>query len=198
MKFSNRINQALIVAAEAHKHQTRKGTNIPYIIHPVAVALLISEYTTDEDVIIGALFHDILEDVPSTIYSEEQMRANFGERVTNLVKDVSEPKRPGLAENPWKKRKLAYIEHLQTKAGNDALAISAADKVHNMLSIIEDYSTQGEQLWHRFHAPKKDQLWFYQTVSGIIIEKLGTNALTSQLTGLTRQLRDIVARSCTK
>ena len=64
MKYSDRINQALIVAAKAHSGQTRKGTNIPYITHPVAVALLASDYTDDEDVIIGALFHDILEDVP--------------------------------------------------------------------------------------------------------------------------------------
>lgn len=198
MKFSQRINQALIVAAEAHKHQTRKGTNIPYIIHPVAVALLVSEYADEEDVIIGALFHDILEDVPSAIYSEEQMRTDFGDRVTSLVKDVSEPKHPGQVETPWKQRKLAYISHLQTKAENDALAISAADKIHNMLSIVDDYTDQGERLWQRFSAPKEEQLWFYQAVTDTIVEKMGVNTLTSQLAELVRQLHDIIESRTTE
>jgi len=56
MLYSERINQALVIATKAHDGQTRKGTDIPYITHPVAVALLASEYTDDEDVIIGDSF----------------------------------------------------------------------------------------------------------------------------------------------
>lgn len=192
MNFSERINQALIVAAKAHDGQTRKGTNIPYITHPVAVALLASEYTDDEDVIIGALFHDVLEDVSPDIYSEQQMRADFGDRVTNLVKAVSEDNRPDEPEKPWKERKVAYIEHLRQELDTGAVVISAADKTHNPLSIIQDYETCGDDLWSRFNAPKEEQLWYYQTVTGLVEEKLKSGMLVDRLIELTRLLGEIV------
>ena len=193
MKYSERINQALVVVAKAHDSQTRKGTDIPYISHPVAVALLASEHTDDEDVIIGALFHDVLEDVSPDIYSEQEMRADFGDRVTDLVKAVSEDKRPDEPEKPWKERKVAYIEHLRQEADTGAVVISAADKTHNLLSIIQDYQVHGDDLWSRFNAPKEEQLWYYQTVTGVIKEKLEPGVLIDRLIELTRQLGEIVA-----
>ena len=193
MKYSDRINQALIVAAKAHSGQTRKGTNIPYITHPVAVALLASDYTDDEDVIIGALFHDILEDVPPDIYSEEQMRADFGNRVADLVKAVSEDKRPDEPEKPWKERKIAYIDHLRETSDIGAVIISAADKAHNLASIIQDYREQGDDLWARFNAPKADQLWYYQTVTEVVSDTLEPGVLLNRLVALTQELYEIVS-----
>lgn len=193
MLYSERINQALVIATKAHDGQTRKGTDIPYITHPVAVAVIASEYTDDEDVIIGALFHDVLEDVSPDIYSEQQMRANFGDRVTDLVKAVSEDKRPDEPEKPWKERKVAYIEHLRQTTDIGAVIISAADKTHNLLSIIQDYEIYGDDLWNRFNASKEEQLWYYQTVTGVIKEKLEPGVLIDRLIELTRQLGEIVA-----
>lgn len=198
MNFSERINQALILAAKAHDGQTRKGTDIPYITHPVAVALLASEYTDDEDVIICALFHDVLEDVSPDIYSEQQMRVDFGNRVANLVKAVSEDKRPNAPEKPWKERKVAYIEHLRQETDTGAIVISAADKTHNLLSIIRDYETYGDDLWSRFNAPKEEQLWYYQAVTGVVEEKLEPGVLTDRLVELTRQLGEIITPTSVK
>ena len=192
MNFSERINQALIVAAKAHDGQTRKGTDIPYISHPVAVALLASEHTDDEDVIIGALFHDILEDVSPEVYSEARMKTDFGDRVANLVKAVSEDKRPDEPEKPWKERKTTYINHLRQETDTGAIVISAADKTHNLLSIIQDYQTHGDDLWSRFNAPKEGQLWYYQAVTGVVEEKLEPGVLTDRLVELTRQLGEII------
>ena len=198
MLYSERINQALVIATKAHGGQTRKGTDMPYITHPVAVALLASEYTNDEDVIIGALFHDVLEDVSPDIYSEQEMRADFGDRVTDLVKAVSEDKRPDEPEKPWKERKVAYIEHLRQEADTGAVVVSAADKTHNLLSIIQDYETYGDDLWSRFNAPKEEQLWYYQAVTGVVEEKLEPGVLIDRLTELTRQLGEIVTPTSVK
>ena len=51
--ISDKVNLALKVASKAHRNQTRKGTDIPYIAHPVAVAMIISEYTTDENTVVA-------------------------------------------------------------------------------------------------------------------------------------------------
>ena len=98
--ISKKVNLALKVASKAHRDQVRKGTDIPYISHPVAVALIIGEYTTDEDVIVAGILHDVLEDVRPSIYSEADMRGDFGDKITDIVKDVSEDKVAGEPEKP--------------------------------------------------------------------------------------------------
>lgn len=57
-----RHSKALALAARAHEGQVRKGTSIPDITHPVAVAALVAQYGGDEDQQIAALLHDVLED----------------------------------------------------------------------------------------------------------------------------------------
>lgn len=57
-----RIAKALALAVEAHDGQKRKGTNIPYVAHPMAVAAIALDYGATEDQAIAALLHDVLED----------------------------------------------------------------------------------------------------------------------------------------
>ena len=64
---SPRLIRAINTAAWAHRDHVRKGTDIPYISHIFGVMHLVSEVTDDEDVLIAALFHDILEDVPEEL-----------------------------------------------------------------------------------------------------------------------------------
>ena len=54
-KFSGRFDQALIVAALAHQSQKRKGTAVPYLMHPFHVALLLERHGFSEDVVIAAM-----------------------------------------------------------------------------------------------------------------------------------------------
>lgn len=123
------------------------------------------------------------------------MRADFGDRVVSLVKAVSEDKRPDEPEKPWKERKVAYIEHLRQTTDIGAVVISAADKTHNLLSIIQDYQTHGDDLWVRFNAPKEEQLWYYQTITEVITDKLEPSTLTDRLAELTRQLGELASTS---
>jgi hypothetical protein len=74
-----------------------------------------------------------------------------------------------------------------------AVIISAADKTHNLLFIIQDYQVHGDDLWSHFNAPKEEQLWYCQTVTGVIKEKLEPGVLIDRLIELTRQLGEIVA-----
>src|SRR5947207_5909922 len=62
VSFSESFDQALILATLAHDRQPRKGTLIPYIMHPVHVARLLERHGYSEEVVIAGLLHDVLED----------------------------------------------------------------------------------------------------------------------------------------
>lgn len=84
----------------AHDGQYRKVSGVPYVSHPIGVALITAQYTGNEDAVIAALFHDILEDVSPDIYSADRMRDEFGEHVTEIVANVSEIKSEGGRTRP--------------------------------------------------------------------------------------------------
>lgn len=60
MKRNELWEQALIFAAEAHDKSYRKGTGLPYIVHPIEVSFLVAELTGDEEVIAAAALHDVV------------------------------------------------------------------------------------------------------------------------------------------
>lgn len=154
-KFTPQIQKALNLAGELHDGQERKGDGLPYIVHPVAVAWIISEYSEDEDVITAAILHDTVEDCE---YSKEQLENDFGPRVAEMVMSVTETNK----EDPWQKRKDDYLAHLE-KASYEAQLICAADKLHNlqsMIAAIEKYSQ--EEAIKKFNAPLDKKIWFYK------------------------------------
>lgn len=170
--MSERRELARRTADYAHELQVRKGTNVPYSTHPHAVAEIVERYTDNEDAAIAAELHDVLEDVPEDRYSEEQMRADFGESVVRLVTMVSEDKRADdTEEKSWEERKSDYLAHLDALDDTEALIVSAADKIHNIASIVVDHADVGDDLWSRFNAPKERQLWYYRSIADILATK---------------------------
>ena len=103
-----RLQQAITQAATSHDGHYRKGSTKPYVTHVVSVMLIASEYTDDEDILIACLLHDIMEDRPDT-YSFDQMAADFGPRVVDLVQGVT--KDSTLPD--WRARSDAYLAHLR-------------------------------------------------------------------------------------
>jgi (p)ppGpp synthase/HD superfamily hydrolase len=190
--ISNKVNLALKVASKAHRDQVRKGTDIPYISHPVAVAMIIGEYTTDEDVIVAGILHDVLEDVRPSIYSEADMRGDFGDNITDIVKDVSEDKIAGEPEKPWIERKKGYLAHLDNLANVEPIIVSTADKIHNLTDILEEYKKAGDGIWQKFNASKDDELWFYSEFLKIIEKKQIPEQMKVALASLVDRLKSIV------
>ena len=80
--MENVLNRAIVFATEAHEGQYRKGTQIPYILHPMEAAAIVGTMTTDEEIIAGAVLHDVVEDTDTTIDDVQEM---FGDRVAYLV-----------------------------------------------------------------------------------------------------------------
>jgi|WetSurMetagenome_2_1015567.scaffolds.fasta_scaffold164682_2 hypothetical protein len=160
IKFSPKIYEAINKAATLHDGQERKGDGLPYIVHPFAVTLILLGYTSDEDVLIAGILHDTIED---TGYTKEQMRQDFGQRVTQFVLDVTEPPKP----LPWQQRKDGYLQHL-AGASHEAKLICAADKLHNLLSMLAALQKFGKGAYAHFNAPVDKKLWFYEECLKII------------------------------
>lgn len=155
-----RFCEALTLASRLHEKQLRKGTQVPYVAHLLAVASLALEHGADEDTAIAALLHDAVEDQggPPT---RETIRQAFGERVASIVdgcSDTDEVPKP-----PWRERKEKYIAHLAS-APLEVLLVSACDKLHNARSLLEDYRRQGEATWSRFRGGRDGTLWYYRTL----------------------------------
>lgn len=184
--LTSRLEHAIRVAAFAHAHQKRKASDIPFIIHPYSVMLIASEETDDEDTLIACLFHDIIEDAPD-VYSEADMRREFGDRVVEIVRGVTHDD----SLTDWHERSRAYIANLQL-APQESIIVSAADKAHNLMSTLRDYRDVGDKVWDRFRAGKEDQLWWYESVLDAVRIRLPRSPLTKQLEALVGELREIV------
>ena len=180
LTWSPTIDRALAVAARCHAGQTRKDGPTPYIAHPVAVALIVSDFTSDEDVVVAALLHDVLEDVPPAVYSAADMTAEFGEQVTEMVCGVSEDKTAGTTTPPWRVRKEGYLARL-ANGSRECLLISAADKIHNLRSMVDTHSRLGEAMWDLFNAGPAEKLWFYGEIADTVSERLGACAASREL-----------------
>jgi (p)ppGpp synthase/HD superfamily hydrolase len=148
------INLALEIAAKAHKHQRRKGTNIPYIVHPFSVALILSNAGFSEEIIAAGILHDVVED---TLISTNYIKKNFGEKVAEIVKGCTESNK----FFSWKKRKEHTIQFLKT-ASFDIRVVSCADKLDNIRAIARAYEKNGEKVWKRFKKGKEEQEWYYK------------------------------------
>src|SRR6476619_5587029 len=102
------FQEALQFAFSAHasKNQERKGTDFPYVSHPIRVAEILARFGYDEDLVVAGFLHDTTEDAG---ISTEEMTSRFGERVAALVAAASEPDK----SLPWKTRRehaLAALE----------------------------------------------------------------------------------------
>jgi (p)ppGpp synthase/HD superfamily hydrolase len=160
VKLGPRFLRAFVFAAEKHAGQTRKASTIPYIAHLMGVASLALEFGGDEDLAIGALLHDVVEDCGGAPMSKETRR-RFGSRVAKIVDGCTDSDTD--PKPPWRERKETYIRHLKSADGETRL-VSAADKLNNVRSILSDYREVGESVWARFHGGREGTLWYYRAL----------------------------------
>ena len=190
INFTKRLDKAIRISAWCHEqaHEYRKGGDIPYIIHPYGVMLIASNVTEDEDTLIACLLHDILEDVPKRIYDEDTMRKDFGDRVTNIVKDVTKD----ASLKDWYGVSKAYLHHLEFEACDEAIIVSASDKIHNLESTLFDYEDVGDKLWERFTTKNlSDQIWWYESILKIIKIRSAPEQLIQALENFTAKIKTL-------
>ena len=176
MYSTDRISAAFALAALVHEKQTRKSTDIPYISHPMAVAAQVAVWGGSEDQFIAALLHDVVEDGGAQYMPV--IEEHFGKHVLDLVMACSDaaPQR-GQPKGAWIERKEKYIANLRS-AADEVLLISAADKWHNLSSILADAKQLGEVVFDRFIRQdfertdkKKMVLWYYKELLAVYRER---------------------------
>lgn len=125
------ISKALDMAIVGHEGQYR-ASGEPYVLHPIAVAEILTELKLDTGSIVTALLHDTVED---TKISKDRIREEFGEDIAKLVDGVTklakieyQPEHIKQAEN-FRKLLLAISEDIRV------LLVKLADRLHNMRTI---------------------------------------------------------------
>ena len=156
-----RFADAIVLASEVHRHQLRKGTEIPYISHLLGVASLVLEFGGTEDEAIAGLLHDSIEDSDGHV-TESILAARFGDAVAAIVDGCTDARPgPGEEKEPWQGRKDAYLDHLGQETNRSVILVSASDKLYNITSILNDYRSIGDPVFERFSVPKERTLWYY-------------------------------------
>jgi (p)ppGpp synthase/HD superfamily hydrolase len=189
LPYGERFEEALLYAARLHRDQTRKGTEVPYVTHLLAVAAIVGENGGTEDEVVAALLHDAPEDRGGKDRLED-IRARFGDEVAEIADgctDTYEDPKP-----EWRPRKEAYVAHV-AKASPSVRLVSAADKLHNARSILADLRSLGDELWDRFTGGKEGTLWYYRSLVEAYAVA-GSNPVLDELDRVVREIEALAGR----
>ena len=167
------VDKAIKFAVDAHAGTERRGKGFPYVIHVLEAMSITAYYTNDPEILAAAALHDTVEDTDVTV---EQIRAEFGDRVAQLVHsetDVFEE------VDDWRARKQAAIDRIAASS-HDVKLVAIGDKLSNMRAIAADYHQIGDKLWDRFHAPngKEDHEWHYRGLARALSDLAGSDPYT--------------------
>ncbi len=181
-----RVRAAYDWARDSHAQQKRRDGS-PYVTHCIATAGIIAEQGLDEDSVVAALLHDIIEDTPATY---EEVKKHFGSTVADIVEGVT------------KLTRVQYTSHEEEQAENlrkmllamakdiRVILIKIADRLHNMRTM--DYQSQEKQLIKsaetmQIYAPIAHRLgmqkikWELEDLSLYYLDREGYREITQTL-----------------
>lgn len=190
VRLGPRFSEAVAFAVECHALQPRKGTGAPYVSHLLAVAAIVLENGGDEDEAMAGLLHDAPEDQGGHA-TLETIRQRFGEHVAEIVEGCSDT-----LESPkpdWRPRKERYVAHLPT-ASKSVRRVAAADKLHNLESLLFDVRTHGARAFDLFKtSTRNDQVWYYKACGEALVAA-ESSVLARRVAGAARRLEKAVER----
>ncbi len=160
------ITKAIQFATEKHEAvvnkdgtvgQKRKGSGLPYIIHPMEVWQILRNNNCPVKVQIAGLLHDTLEDTDTT---PAEIQTLFGKDILALVQTESEDK-----TKTWKERKQHTIDALAHDS-IETMQVCCADKLSNCRAQLYDYRQIGDALFERFNKQSTPELqaWYYKSI----------------------------------
>jgi (p)ppGpp synthase/HD superfamily hydrolase len=187
--LGQRFAHAVDWVIELHGTQTRKATGVPY------AALVLQDGGTESEAIAG-LLHDAIEDAGA---KPKQIRKRYGRRVSRVVKACTETidgKRPGKSKAPrdastWRVRKQEAIDHLaHPDVPTPVLRVKGADALANARSIVAELRRTGPEVWQRFHAGAIDQLWYFRSITVILVAR-HPGALSDELRATVAEMEQL-------
>ena len=160
-----RVRKAYLLAKEAHAPQKRKSGE-PYILHPIAVALIVAkELQLDANTVITAFLHDVVEDTPYTV---EDIRQRFGNDVAGLVNVVTKQKK----ETYQTTKQVDNYQQILASLHYDirAVMVKISDRLHNMRTLQsmrpdKQMKIAGETDY--FYAPLANRLGLFEVKSDL-------------------------------
>lgn len=141
---------ALEVAKKAHENQTRKGTDIPYITHPIRVADTLKKAEASFELVEAGYLHDVIEDTDLT---EQDLRELFSQKTIDIIVSHSEDK-----SKSWEERKQHTIDSMLTGT-QETVWLVLADKLDNLKETVN----KGND-WSLFKRGKKEQFWYHNGI----------------------------------
>ena len=169
------VSEAITFAVKAHDGMRRKKSDVPYILHPLEAAVIVSSITEDQDIISAAVLHDVVEDTDITI---KEIEEKFGKRVSDLVASETENKRDNLPPSEtWRIRKEETLAILEKTNDMGILIVWLGDKLANMRSIYRDWKVKGDLLWEQFNQKKaSEHAWYYRSIAKLTERLAETSA----------------------
>jgi myo-inositol-1(or 4)-monophosphatase len=176
--YSQQYDEALQVATLAHRPQMRKGSGLPYIVHPIHVSVILLRHGFPTEVAIAGLLHDLVEDQG---YELSKVEKQFGPRVAEMVEALTEQKRDAQGKKrPWDVRKREALQQIRD-AGRETVAVKAADTLHNAHSFVRDLNREGHRVWRHFNRGPQSLLDYYRRILDVTVERLGDHPLAFEL-----------------
>lgn len=196
LRLSGRFTSAIDYARILHIER-RKGTPGPAMSHLLGVASLVMgeagqvDFPVTEDMVIAALLHDAVED-HGGLPRLEDIRNNFGPEVARMVEGLSDSfAEDSNSKENWEDRKSGYIARLRDEP-RDVQLISAADKLYNARTVLDEYRTIGPQVWARFKRGRDQQIWYFQELVKLF-KSAGTNRIVEELARVVHELERLSA-----
>lgn len=164
--FSPGIERALQVAQAAHRDQTRKTGGVPYLTHPLHVALILARTGADEATIQVGILHDVVEDCDD--WDLDRVETEFGARVRAIVAELTEDK-----AQSWEVRKQTAIDHVPSMS-REAAAVKAADKLHNLSNLLQDLrdAQDPDAVWENFSRGPSQTLAMSRALVGALVRRV--------------------------
>ena len=188
-----RLVDALAFALAAHGDQKRKGKEIPYASHLLAVAALVLEAGGDPTQAAAALLHDAIEGAKDV--DEGRLRAEFGAEIAAIVVACTDllPGDTHERKSEWGARKRHSLEQLAA-AGPRARLVAACDKLHNLRALLADLRNDGPSALERFNATPERTRWYYESAHALLCDAL-PDAQRVEFDASIEALRGFVARA---
>jgi (p)ppGpp synthase/HD superfamily hydrolase len=153
----------------------RQGDGTAYLLHPLEVARLLRDAGAPDHLIAAGVLHDVLE---KSDMRESDLRRRFGARVTALVLAVSDDDRI----TSYARRKAALRQQVAS-AGDEAMALFAADKLSRLRELRRETALDGEggRTAARVQTLRADRLRHYQRSLAMLEERLPESSLVRDL-----------------
>ena len=169
--MENNIEKALKLVIKAHENQVRRNMDITFSYHPIAVAMNVLKIIQDDEIVITALLHDLIED---TKYDYNYIKSNFNKEIADNVLVLSED----ISILDFKTRKTKFLNQIKD-IKEELLVIELFDKMHNLTSDYDKYNEIGKKMYDRSTSNYDDIKWFYLSILKIFKTRISDEKLVN-------------------